>query len=230
MSNPTSHSAGAAGSKLIDRRPILKAMLNPKVIALVGATEAPDSVGRALMGNLASFGGVVYPINPKRSSVLGVEAYPNIEAVPNPVDLAIVATPAVTVPLVVKECADAGVKGAVIISAGFKECGPEGRKLEKAIVSSRGKMRLIGPNCLGVMIPELGLNATFSKKMALPGNVAFLSQSGALCISVLDWSLREKVGFSAFVSTGSMIDVDWGDLIDYLADDLSTRNILRFVG
>ena len=229
MSKPTSHAAGIVGSRLIDRRPILKAMLNPKVIALVGATETPDSVGRALMENLASFGGVIYPINPKRSSVLGVEAFPNIGAVPNPVDLAIIATPAVTVPLVVKECAEAGVKGAVIISAGFRECGPEGRKLEEAIVSSRGKMRLIGPNCLGVMIPELGLNATFSKKMALPGNVAFLSQSGALCTSVLDWSLREKVGFSAFVSTGSMIDVDWGDLIDYLADDLSTRNILIYM-
>jgi len=164
MRKSTNHRAGVAGSRLIDRRPILKSILNPKVVALVGATEAPDSVGRALMENLASFGGVVYPINPKRSSVLGVEAYPNIEAVPNPVDLAIVATPAVTVPLVVKECADAGVKGAVIISAGFKECGPEGRKLEKAIVSSRGKMRLIGPNCLGVMIPELGLNATFRRR------------------------------------------------------------------
>jgi acetyltransferase len=229
MSKPTSHSAGTAGSKLIDRRPILRAMLNPKVIAFVGATEAPDSVGRALMENLALFGGVVYPINPKRRSVLGVEAFPNIEAVPNHVDLAIIATPAVTVPLVVKECADAAVKGAVIISAGFKECGPEGRKLERAILSCRGKMRLIGPNCLGLMIPELGLNATFSKKMALPGNVAFLSQSGALCTSVLDWSLREKVGFSAFVSTGSMIDVDWGDLIDFLADDLSTRNILIYM-
>jgi acetyltransferase len=229
MSKPTSHEAGTAGSKLIDRRPTLKAMLNPKVIALIGATEAAESVGRALMENLASSGGVIYPINPKRSSVLGLKAFPNIEAVPNPVDLAIIATPAVTVPLIVKECAEAGVKGAIIISAGFKECGPEGRELEKEIVSSRGKMRLIGPNCLGMMIPELGLNATFSKKMALPGNVAFLSQSGALCTSVLDWSLREKVGFSAFVSTGSMIDVDWGDLIDYLADDLSTRNILIYM-
>jgi acetyltransferase len=229
MRKSTSHTAETAGSKLIDRRPILKAMLNPKVIALVGATEVTGSVGRALMENLASFGGVVYPVNLKRSSVLGVEAFPNIEAVPNPIDLAIIATPALTVPFVVKECADAGVKGAVIISAGFKECGPEGRKLENAIASSRGKMRLLGPNCLGVMIPELGLNATFSRKMALPGNVAFLSQSGALCTSVLDWSLREKVGFSAFVSTGSMIDIDWGDLVDFLADDLSTRNILIYM-
>jgi acetyltransferase len=204
-------------------------MLNPKVLALIGATEAPDRVGRTLMENLLSFGGVVYPINPKRSSVLGVKAFPSIEAAPTGVHLAIIATPAVTVPQIVKECAEAGVKGAIIISAGFKECGEEGTKLEEAILARRGKMRLIGPNSLGVMIPELGLNATFSKTMALPGNVAFVSQSGALCTSVLDWSLREKVGFSAFVSTGSMIDVDWGDLIYYLADDLSTRNILIYM-
>ena len=168
MSKPTGHAAGIVGSRLIDRRPILKAMLNPKVIALVGATATPDSVGRALMENLASFGGVIYPINPKQSSVLGVEAFPNIGAVPNPVDLAIIATPAVTVPLVVKECAEAGVKGAVIISTGFRECGPEGRKLEEAIVSSRGKMRLIGPNCLEV-ISRARFERHFFEKNGAPG-------------------------------------------------------------
>ena len=229
MSKSINRRAGAGGLKLIDRRPILKAMLNPKVVALIGATESPDSVGRTLMENLVSFDGVVYPIDPKRSSLLGVAAFPSIKAAPTAVDLALIVTPAVTVPGVVKECAEAGVKGAVILSAGFAECGAEGRKLEEAILSSRGKMRLLGPNCLGVMVPELGLNATSSKKIALPGNVAFISQSGALCTSVLDWSLRENVGFSAFMSTGSMIDVDWGDLIYYLADDLGTRNILIYM-
>jgi acetyltransferase len=219
----------SAGSTLLDRRPILKAMLSPKVVALIGATAAPESVGRSLMENLRSFGGVVYPINAKQGSVLGLEAFPSMQAVPTLVDLAVIAAPAVTVPQAVKECAEAGVKGAVIISAGFKECGAEGRKLEEAILASRGKMRLIGPNSLGVMIPQLGLNATFSKNLALPGNVAFVSQSGALCASVLDWSRREKVGFSAFVSTGSMIDVDWGDLIYYLADELGTRSILIYM-
>jgi acetyltransferase len=204
-------------------------MLRPKVVALIGASAAPGTVGRSLMENLRSFDGFVYPINPKRSSVLGLEAFPSVQAVPTPVDLAVIATPAVMVPQVVKECAEAGVKGAVIISAGFKECGAEGKKLEEGILASRGKMRLIGPNCLGVMIPELGLNAMFSKNLALPGNVAFVSQSGALCASVLDWSLREKVGFSALVSTGSMIDVDWGDLICYLANDLGTRSILIYM-
>jgi len=206
MSKPTSHSAGAAGSKLIDRRPNPEGDVESEGNRLGWCNRGFGQRWSCLDGEPCLFRRRCLPDNPKRRSVLGVEALPNIEAVPNQVDLAIIATPAVTVPFVVKECADAAVKGAVIISAGFKKCGPEGRKLEKAILSSRGKMRLIGPNCLGVMIPELGLNATFSKKMALPGNVAFLSQSGALCTSVLDWSLREKVGFSAFVSTGSMIE------------------------
>jgi acetyltransferase len=145
--------------------------------------------------------------------------------VPERVDLAIIAAPLATVPQIVKDYAEAGVKGAVILSAGFRgmRCGGN---LEEALLAARGKMRLIGPNCFGVMVPELGLNASVSKKLALSGNVAFVSQSGALCASVLDWSLREKVGFSAFVSTGSMIDIDWGDLIYYFADDLATRSIL----
>jgi acetyltransferase len=121
------------------------------------------------------------------------------------------------------------VKGAVIISSGFRECGAVGVQLEEAVLARRGAMRLIGPNCLGVMISGQGLNATFAKTMALPGNVAFISQSGALCTSVLDWSLREKVGFSAFLSVGSMLDVGWGDLIFYLADDLNTRSILIYM-
>ena len=229
MSEATSRRAVSASSVLVDRRPILKAMLNPKTVALIAATETPDTVGRILMENLHSFAGVVYPINPKQSSMLGVKAFPSIKAAPTPVDLAVIATPEVTVPQAVKECEEVGVKGAVILSPGFREHGEEGRKLEEAILASRGKMRLIGPNSLGVMNPEMGLNATFSKNMALPGNVAFVSQSGALCTSVLDWSLREKVGFSALVSTGSMIDVDWGDLIFYLGDDLSTRNILIYM-
>src|ERR1700722_4341613 len=229
MSKTVGRKASTTSSVSVDRRPILKAMLDPKTVALIGATEAPDSVGRILMENLHSFAGVVYPVNPKESSVLGVKTFPSMKAAPTPVDLAVIATPAVTVPQVVKECAEAGVKGAVILGPGFRESGEEGRKLEEAIMASRGKMRFVGPNSLGVMNPELGLNATLSKNMALPGNVAFISQSGALCTSVVDWSLREKVGFSALVSTGSMIDIDWGDLIFYLGDDLGTRYILIYM-
>jgi len=225
MGNPASQKSKSVRMELVDRRPILRAMFNPRAIALIGATEAPDSVGRTLMENLLSFGRPLYPINPKRNTVLGIKAFPNIVDVPGPVELAIIATPANTVPDVVGECAATGVTGAVIISAGFREIGSAGKELEKAILARRGGMRLIGPNCLGVMIPSAGLNATFAKKTAVPGNVAFISQSGALGAAILDWSVRERVGFSAFLSTGSMLDVGWGDLIYYLADDPSTRSI-----
>ena len=169
-------------------------MLKPKVVAVIGATEIPNSVGRALMENLLSFGENLYPINPKRPHVLGVKTFPRIADVPAPVDLAVIATPAFSVPDVVGECEKAGVPGAVIVSSGFKETGAAGVKLEQEIVARRVRMRVIGPNCSGVMIPDLDLNATFLKKMALQGSVAFISQSGALCASVLDWSFRQRVG------------------------------------
>ena len=150
---------------------------------------------------------------------------------PEQVDLAVIVTPAPTVPDVIGECVDAGVRGAIVISAGFKEIGAEGIELERRILEQarRGGMRLIGPNCLGVMSPLSGLNATFAAAMARPGNVGFLSQSGALCTAILDWSLRENVGFSAFVSIGSMLDVGWGDLIDYLGDDPQTTSIVIYM-
>src|ERR1043165_4094497 len=211
----------------------LDAMLQPRALAVIGATEAEGSVGRTLLENLerGSFPGPVYPINPKRDSVLGVKAYPNIAALPERVDLAVIVTPAPTVPAIVRECAQAGVPGAIIISAGFKETGPAGAELEQQILAEarRARMRIIGPNCLGAMRPHDGLNATFAAGMARPGSVGFLSQSGALCTAVLDWSLRENVGFSAFISIGSMLDVGWGDLIYYLGDDPHTKSIVIYM-
>ena len=205
----------------------------PKTVALIGATEHEGSVGRTILRNLigSPFGGIVFPINPKRASVLGIKAYPTIASVPEPVDLAVIATPAKTVPGVIRECVDAGVPGAIIISAGFKEAGSAGAELERQILAEarRGKMRIIGPNCLGVMSPLTGLNATFAGTMARPGSVGFISQSGALCTAILDWSLQEMVGFSAFVSIGSMLDVNWGDLIDYLGNDPRTQSIVLYM-
>ena len=154
---------------------------------------------------------------------------PSIGCVPQKVDLAIVATPATTVPEIIGECARAGVAGAVVISAGFKECGEAGAALEKQIRERRGTMRVIGPNCLGIMVPHLGLNATFAATIARAGSVGFISQSGALCTAILDWSHREHVGFSAFVSIGSMLDVGWGDLIYHLGDDPHTRSIVIYM-
>lgn len=205
----------------------------PRNVAVIGATDRPNSIGRTLLWNLISnpFGGTIYPINPKRTNVLGIKTYNNIKAVPEQLDLAVIAVPAPKVPGVLQECVAAGVKGAIIISAGFKESGPEGAALEQQIteIAKNGKIRVVGPNCLGVMSPLSGLNATIASTTARPGSVAFISQSGALCSAVLDWSLRENVGFSAFVSIGAMADVGWGDLINYLGDDPHTKSIVLYM-
>ncbi len=211
----------------------LDAIFSPRTVAVIGATERPGSVGRTILWNLISnpFGGTIYPVNPTRSSILGIRAYPNLKSLPEKVDLAIIVTPAKGVPALVQECADAGVTGIIIISAGFKETGEAGVELERQIleIAQKNNIRLIGPNCLGVMRPIYGLNATFAAAMAQPGNVGFISQSGALCTAVLDWSFRENVGFSAFISIGSMLDVGWGDLIDYLGRDENTHSIVIYM-
>jgi acetyltransferase len=233
MKPPATAKLEAAHDILRGRQHPLDVFFAPETVAVIGATENPGSVGRTLFWNLISnpFGGAVFPVNPKRSHVLGVKAYPSIGTVPEPVELAVVVTPAAVVPRVIGECVDAGVKGAIVISAGFKELGAEGAKLEEEMLARarRGHIRIIGPNCLGVMSPTTGLNATFAATVARPGSIGFVSQSGALCTAVLDWSLRELVGFSAFVSIGSMADVGWGDLIDYLGDDARTRSIIIYM-
>jgi acetyltransferase len=185
-----------------------------------------------VLWNLLSnpFGGTVFPVNSKRPNVLGIKAYPNVSELPDKVDLVVVTTPADSVPDVLAESVAAGIPAGIVISAGFKEHGEHGKELEARISQIiRGKMRLIGPNCLGVMNPIRGLNATFAHTIARPGNVAFISQSGALLTAILDWSLRENVGFSSFVSTGSMLDVSWGDLIDYFGSDPRTNSIVIYM-
>jgi len=211
----------------------LDAMFAPHSVAVIGASDREGSLGRAVIWSLVSspFGGTVYPVSDKRDSVLGIKAYPRIKDIPDPVDLAVILTSAVTVPGVISECVEAGVRAAIVISAGFKERGEKGQELEQQILERlRGSdLRLLGPNCLGVMNPISGLNATFAPHIARPGNVAFISQSGALCTAVLDWCQKEMVGFSAFVSVGSMLDVGWGDLIDYLGNDPRTHSIVMYM-
>src|SRR5262245_37630661 len=215
-----------------ERQP-LRVFFAPRSVAVIGATDRAGSVGRSVLRNLIAtpFGGVVYPVNPARESVLGIKAYHDLAAVPGPVELAVVVTPAATVPGVIGQCAAVGIKGAIVISAGFKETGAGGAELERQVLerARAARMRIVGPNCLGVMSPPTGLNATFAAGMARPGSVGFISQSGALCTAVLDWSFRENVGFSAFVSIGSMLDVDWGDLIDHLGDDPATKSIVIYM-
>jgi acetyltransferase len=211
----------------------LDVFFSPKTVAVVGATEAANTVGRTLLWNLVTspFGGTVYPVNPKRPSVLGVKAYKSVSDLPEQVDLAVIVTPPPSVPGIIRECGENGVQGAVVISAGFKEIGPEGAELERQLLheAQEAGIRVIGPNCLGVMSPLSGLNATFATTIARPGSVGFISQSGALCTAVLDWSLKEMVGFSAFVSVGSMVDVGWGDLIYHLGNDPKTRSIVIYM-
>jgi acetyltransferase len=211
----------------------LDVFFSPKTVAVIGATETPNSVGRTVLWNLVTspFGGTVYPVNPKRPSVLGVKAYQSISDIPEQVDLAVIVTPPPSIPGIIRECGENGVRGAVVISAGFKEIGPEGAELERQLLkeAQQAGIRVIGPNCLGVMSPLSGMNATFATTIARPGSVGFISQSGALCTAVLDWSLKEMVGFSAFVSVGSMVDVGWGDLIYHLGNDPRTKSIVIYM-
>src|SRR5271167_4321346 len=210
----------------------LDPLFAPSSVAVIGATERAGSVGRSVLWNLLSspFGGTVFPVNSKRPNVLGIKAYPKVSDLPDKVDLVVLTTPADTVPDLLAESVEMGIPAGIVISAGFKEHGEHGKELERQITQIiRGKMRLIGPNCLGVMNPIRGLNATFAHTVARPGNVAFISQSGALCTAVLDWSLRENVGFSGFVSVGSMLDVNWGDLVDYFGNDPRTHSIVIYM-
>ena len=209
-----------------------KKMLDPKAVALIGASEKEDSVGKAILENLLlSKGRNVFPVNPNRATVLGIQCYADIASVPEPVDLAVIATPARTVPETVEECGEAGVPGAVIISAGFREIGEEGKRLEDQIRGIRKKygMRIIGPNCVGIIRPNIDLNASFLKARPERGNIAFISQSGALGSAILDWAVNAHIGFSMFASLGSMIDIDFGDLIDFLGEDPDTRSIMIYM-
>jgi acetyltransferase len=222
-----SPASSAAGRHSLD------AIFTPRSVAVIGATETVGSVGRTVLWNLIQtpFGGAVYPVNPKRPTVLGIRAYKSAKDLPERVDLVVIVTPAASVPELIRECAEAGIPAAIIISAGFKELGAPGVELERQVLDQarRVGMRIVGPNCLGVMNPLTGFNATFAKGIARPGNIAFISQSGALLTAILDWSLREQVGFSSFVSTGSMLDISWGDLIDYYGNDPRTKAILIYM-
>ena len=211
----------------------MRLFFEPKSVALVGATDRKGAVGRIVLDNLllAKDKRKVYPVNPKRELIFDMKCYPALASLPETPDLVIIATVAKTVPEVVAECGKTGVKAAIIISAGFKEMGEEGKAREDIILALASKygIRIIGPNCLGVIKPGANLNATFATRMPKPGRIAFLSQSGALGSAVLDWAASRDIGFSAFVSLGSMLDVDFGDLIDYFGEDPETHSIIIYL-
>ncbi len=212
----------------------LDSIFKPKRIALIGVSNNPDSVGGITLRNLVGggFNGVVYPVNPKREAVFGIPCYPDVKSLPKVPDLAVIMTAAKLVPQLVHECGEAGVNGIIIMSAGFKEAGEEGKQLENQVKAEKAKypdMRVIGPNCLGILVPGQNMNVSFADGMPKKGHVAFISQSGALCTSVLDWAYDSNIGFSYFVSIGNSMDVNFGDLIDYFGQDPNTKSIVLYV-
>lgn len=212
----------------------LNRFFNPQRIALIGVTINPNSVGGRVLSNLVTggFRGVVYPVNPAHEAVLGIQCYPDLASLPRTPDLAVIVAPAEQAPELVRQCGAAGILGIIILSAGFKEAGEAGKALEEQVKSVQAQypgMRIIGPNCLGLIVPGARLNISFAAAMPKAGQVAFISQSGALCTSVLDWAAESNIGFSNFVSIGNTLDVDFGDLIDYFGEDEQTRSIILYM-
>ncbi len=212
----------------------LNSIFKPKRIAIIGISSNPNSVGGKVLHNLTGgeFQGVVYPVSPDYESVSGISCYPDLKSLPKTPDLGIICSPPKKVPALVKECGEAGVFGIIIMSAGFKETGAEGKKLEdeiKSVLAEYKEMRILGPNCLGIISPGSKLNVSFASGMPKAGNIAFISQSGALCTSVLDWAIEGKIGFSHVISIGNSMDIDFGDLIDYLGEDENTKSIILYI-
>lgn len=212
----------------------LESFFNPKRIALIGASINPNSVSGKVLNNLVGggFRGVVYPVNPQFEAVLGIQCYRDLKSLPNKPDLVVICTSAELVPGYINECGEAGILNIIVMSAGFKEAGEKGLKLElqiKEYIKKYENMRVMGPNCLGLIVPTLNLNVSFATGIPKNGNIAFISQSGALCTSVLDWAMEKKLGFSYFISVGNAIDVDFSDLIDFLGEDEKTKSIILYI-
>lgn len=212
----------------------LECMFAPRSIALIGATERHGSVGQSLLQNLVAAKDHVqiFPVNPKHQTLANLSCYPSVSALPEAVDLAVICTPAATVPGLVRDCGERGIRAILIITAGFRELGAAGRELENQIRLEARKfdgLRILGPNCLGFIAPHLGLNVSFVNQMPARGSVAFVSQSGALCSSVLDWAIQNNIGFSHFVSFGNALDIGVADLIDYLSADSHTQSTILYV-
>jgi acetyltransferase len=223
-------SAGAAPAAAEDS---LAGLFNPQSIAIIGATEKEGAVGRTVVENLQdiSFPGAIYPVNPKRETILGLKAYPDIGAIGKPVDVAVIITPAKVVPKVMSQCADASVKHGIVISAGFKEAGPAGLELEKQVVNEarRGKVRFIGPNCLGVVNMHAKVNASFAPSIPPAGRISVISQSGALCVAILDWATSCGMGLSKVVSFGNKADLNEVDFLRSFAVDPETNVVAAYL-
>ncbi|MEK9150087.1 MAG: CoA-binding protein, partial [Candidatus Desantisbacteria bacterium] len=210
-------------------------VFSPRTVAIIGASTRENTVGRSIFTNmlLSGYTGIVYPVNPKARGILGVRAYHSVWDIPGEVDLAVIIVPSVAVPQVLEECGEKGVKAAIVITAGFKEVGEKGKELEKTVIEAAKKhsIPLVGPNCLGVINtdPEVGLNATFAASMPKPGNIAFISQSGALGVAALEYAYANNIGLSKFVSMGNKADLNENDMLEIIKDDPQTDVILLYI-
>jgi len=219
------HDAEAAGAALPD------ILLNIRSVAIVGASQDPGKVGYAICRNMLSFSGALYPVNPKSPEILGKTAYPSLAAIPGPVDAAVIAIPAPGVPTIVEEAGKKKIPLVIIVSSGFRETGPAGKALEDQVLATAQKYgcRIMGPNCLGFMLPAQGINTTFDSVSPRPGSIAFISQSGAIITTIVDWSLPEEIGFSAVISVGNQLDLTFEDFITWAAADPATNAIILYV-
>jgi acetyltransferase len=212
----------------------LDSLFAPRSIAVIGASNREHSVGAVVTRNLlhGGFQGPVMPVNPRHEAVAGVLAYPDVASLPIVPDLAVIATPPQPIPGIVEELGKRGTPGVIVLTAGLNAIvQSDGRSLEQAMLEAAGRycVRILGPNCVGLLVPGIGLNASFAHVDAAPGHVAFVSQSGAFCTAVLDWARSRGIGFSHFISLGNSVDVDVGDVLDYLSSDPSTRSILLYL-
>jgi len=211
----------------------LNTFFNPRSVAIIGASEKLDSVGMKVFKNLieGGYSGAIYPINPKYKTILGKTAFPSVKDVTFSIDLAVIVTPAATTPDILNQCANKGIHNVIIISAGFNETGEEGAQLEQTIkeIASKNNIHILGPNCLGMMLPHQKLNLTFSNSIAIPGNIGLISQSGAILSSILDWAVARNIGFSSLFSLGNAIDLDFANILDHLALDSHTQSILLYI-
>ncbi|MHB1947216.1 MAG: acetate--CoA ligase family protein [Gammaproteobacteria bacterium] len=211
----------------------LDSFFNPTSVAVVGASDRANSVGMKVFKNLIKnqFVGKLYAVNPKHHKVQGQPCFPSVKSIADSIDLVVITTPAQTVPEIIAECGEKDITAAIVISAGFGEIGNAGKSLEQSLqdIAQRSKVRIIGPNCLGIMRPHIKLNATFDNNFALPGSMALVSQSGAICAAILDWAVDQQVGFSALASIGNCIDIDFGEVLDYFTQDAETDSILLYV-
>lgn len=212
---------------------MLNNLLNPKSIAIIGAAREKEKVGRVILDNVikAGYKGRIYPVNPRADEIAGLKSYPSINDINGPIDLVVIVTPAKTIPMIIEDCGRKGIKAAIIISAGFKETGLDGSHLEKKVVriAKSHNMRILGPNCLGLINAHIGLNASFTRVGPLKGNIAFISQSGALQTAILDWSRKIGIGFSKFISLGNKADLNEADFLQALADDDRTAAICLYL-